>query len=199
MTPIDLRVCDLHTGDRTIKSFPSEEAAVAWLKDRPRFQQVLGVAMMDLAPEIDARLRAALRPLDDEEQARLTALEAELAAAARARAEEAARREEAAAAAQRAAQAAAPPDRPMEIRYRYDRGLELVDPHDSREITPEAREAVLAFVAEREEWVRDRGQVVGEAKVTVYPGALPPAAKGERVRSGSFVPVTAPARPAGSN
>lgn len=198
MPHIDLRVCDLHTGDRTVVSFPSEEAALAWLKDRPRFQQVLGVAMMDLAPEIDARLRAALRPLDAEEQARLTALEAELAAAAQAKAEEAARRDEAAAAAQRAAQAAAPPDRPMEIRYRYDRDLEVVDANDPRPITPEAREAVLAFVAEREEWVRDRGQVVGEAKVTVYPGALPPAAKGERVKSGSFVPVTAPARPAGS-
>ena len=195
MPAIDLRVRDLQTGDRSVVSHPSEEAALAWLRDRPRFHEVQGVAMMDLAPDIDARLRAAVRPLDDEEKARVAALAAEQAEAERARAEEAARRDQAAAAAQRAALASAPPDRPMEIRYRYDRDLEPADPNDPRPITPEAREAVLAWVTERQGWLDARGQIVGEARVTVYPGPLPAAARGERVKTGNFVPVTAPAKP----
>ena len=41
------------------------------------------------------------------------------------------------------------------------------------------------------EWVASRGQIVGEAKLTVLPGALPkPGA--DRVQHGSFVPVTGP-------
>jgi hypothetical protein len=53
---------------------------------------------------------------------------------------------------------------------------------------------VLAWVHERTEWVTGRGQIVGEAKVTVYPGPVPP--KAERIVVGSFVPVSAP--PAGT-
>ena len=55
---------------------------------------------------------------------------------------------------------------------------------------------MLAWVAERNEWVEGRGQVVGEAKVTVWPGTLPkPGA--DRVQGGSFIPVTAPAKTPG--
>ncbi|AKT38727.1 hypothetical protein [Chondromyces crocatus] len=196
MPPIDLQVRDLDTGDRSIASFPSEEEAITWLNDRPRFQEVMGVAMTGLAHEIDARLRAALRPLDDEEREKAQALETKALEDAQKRAEEAQKREQATAEAHRAALASAPPDRPMEIRYRYDRDLELVDVNDTRPITPEAREAVLAWVAEREEWVRGRGQTVGEARVTVYPAGIPAQARGERVRTGSFVPITASAKPA---
>ncbi|EYF02230.1 hypothetical protein [Chondromyces apiculatus] len=196
MTPIDLQVRDLSSGDRTIVSFPTEEDALAWLKDRPRFQEVLGVAMTSIDPEIDARLRAALRPLDDEERQSEQALDAKAHEETRRRAEEAAKRDQAVVEAQRAALASAPPDRPMEIRYRYDRDLELADVNDTRAITPEAREAVLAWVAEREEWLKDRGQTVGEARVTVYPAGIPAQARGERVRTGSFVPITASAKPA---
>jgi hypothetical protein len=61
---------------------------------------------------------------------------------------------------------------------------------DDREITDVMREAAKAWVAERNEWVEGRGQVVGEAKITIYPADVP---KGQdRVVTGSFVPVTAP-------
>jgi hypothetical protein len=79
----------------------------------------------------------------------------------------------------------------MELLYRFNRPeLSKTDPVDERPITDEAKDAVMAWVAERMEWVAGRGQTVGEAKVTVYPAALP--AGKERVVTGSFVPVTAP-------
>ena len=58
--------------------------------------------------------------------------------------------------------------------------------------TEEAKAAVRAWVEERMEWVASRGQTIGEAKVTVYPGPVP--AKKERVVQGTFIPVTAPAK-----
>ena len=43
---------------------------------------------------------------------------------------------------------------------------------------------------ERGSWIRGRGQVVGEALVTVWPGQVPSGS--ERVQSGGqFVPVSA--------
>ena len=85
----------------------------------------------------------------------------------------------------------ADPKRAMEVRYRYDGSIAPVDPADTRPITDEMRAAIMAWVAERNEWVESRNQVVGEAKMTVWPGELPK--KGaDRVQSGSFVPVSAP-------
>jgi hypothetical protein len=87
----------------------------------------------------------------------------------------------------------ADPNRPMELRYRYDSGIAPVDPEDTRPISDELREAVLAWVNERTEWVAERGQIVGEAKLMVWPGTLPkPGAS--RVQGGSFIPLTAPAK-----
>ncbi len=45
-------------------------------------------------------------------------------------------------------------------------------------------------MAERQEWVKSRGQIVGEATVTVWPAEMPEGTT-ERVQSGTFVPVTA--------
>jgi hypothetical protein len=53
-----------------------------------------------------------------------------------------------------------------------------------------ARDAVLAWIAERNEWVAARGQTVGECTVKVWPGKMP-AKEDERVKEGRFVPVTA--------
>jgi hypothetical protein len=83
----------------------------------------------------------------------------------------------------------------MEVRWTYRGERTLSDPADERPITEAAREAVLASVSERDEWVRDRGQVVGDARVTAWPGPLPASARGERIRGGTFVPVTTPAVP----
>jgi len=188
---ITLKLEDLRQGDTSFREFDSEEATIAFLRERPRFTDVLGVVFEGLTPEQNNRLKASMRPLDEEERAASHALEQAKERAAEA-AREASRKEaEIQQAAQREALKGADPNRPMELRYRYDAGLALADPLDPREITPEAREAVLAWIAERNEWVEGRGQVVGEAKVSVWPAALPkPGA--DRVRGGTFVPVTAP-------
>jgi hypothetical protein len=194
MNKITLKLQDLTKGETLFEEFDDEAATVAWLKARPPMVDVLGVVFEGLSAEQNARLKAAKRPLDAEEQA----AEQRLADAAE-RAAEAARalREketQAARDAHREAMKTADPNRPMEVRYLYNAPLSLTDVMDPRSITDEAREAVLAWVAERNEWVESRGQIVGEAKVTVWPGPIPK--KGaDRVQGGSFIPVTAPAKP----
>jgi hypothetical protein len=193
MEKLTLRLRALESGDRSVVELDDEAGAVAWLRARPRFIEVLGVANLDLDPAVDARLRAALRPLDPDERELERQLEARLDAEARARNAEAQKDEAASAAAHRAANANADVDRPMEVHFRYDRDLEIADPADQRAITTEARVAVLEWVHERDQWVKGRGQVVGDAKVTVWPGPLPASAGGERVKAGTFLPVSAPA------
>jgi hypothetical protein len=191
MSKLTLKLRDLSHGAGSLREFEDEAAVLAFLRDRPRFTDVLGVAGTSLTPEQNARLKAAMRPLDEDERAaerRLAEADERAAEAARAlRGKEEAK----ARAAHRESLKNADPNRPMTVRYHYDGGIDVVDPDDPREITAEAREAVLAWVAERTTWVEPRGQMVGEAKLTVWPGPLPkPGA--DRVQSGSFTPVTAP-------
>jgi hypothetical protein len=191
MPKITLKLRDLSSGDTSFRELAGEDEATAFLKDRPRFTDVLGVVFEGLTREQNDRLKAAMRPLDAEEKA----AEARLAEVA-ARAQEAAealraKEQEAALAAHREAMKHADPKRPMEVRYRFDSGIAPVDSADTREITPEARAAIEAWVVERNEWIESRNQVVGEAKMSVWLGDLPrPGA--DRVHNGSFVPVTAP-------
>lgn len=188
---IMLKLENMQTGEPAMQEFADEEATIAWLQERPRFTDVLGVVFEGLTKEQNNRLKAAMRPYDDEEKAAEKALgdkrreEADAQRAARAKEDEKAQ------AAAREAQKNLSPDRPMEVRYRYDSGLSLVDRDDTREISEEIKGLVMAWVAERNEWVESRGQIVGEAKVMVLPGALPkPGAN--RIQHGSFVPVTGP-------
>jgi len=194
MDKITLKLQDLVKGETSFKEFDDEEATLAFLRARPPMVEVLGVVFEGLSPEQNARLKAAKRPLTPEEHAaeeRLVAAgerAAEAAAALRAKEVETAR------AAHREALKTADPNRPMEVRYLYNAPLALTDHDDPRPITDEAREAVLAWVAERNEWVEGRGQMVGEAKVTVWPATI--AKKGaDRVQGGTFIPVTAPPKP----
>ena len=193
MIPVTLRVRDLGSGTGSVQTFDTIEAAVAWLGARPRDVEVLGVVFEGLTREDNDRMKAAMRPLDDDERAKAKALDERDSAARAALSEKRARDQTQLADAQAAH---ADPNRPIELRYRYDReGLDKVDPRDEREITEAAQKAVLEWVSERMEWVASRGQTVGEAKVTVYLGDVP--AKRERVVGGSFLPVTAP--PKGEN
>ena len=191
MPKITLKLQDLKTGASSFHEVEDEDAAIAYLKDRPRFTDVLGVVFEGLTREQNARLRAAMRPLDDEEKI----AEAAIAAADRKAKEEAAalRRleEEAARAAHRSAMKNADPDRPMELRYQYDIGLSPIDPADTRELSEEARAAIEAWLAERNDWVKDRNQVVADARLQVWPGKLPRPGM-DRVQ-GTFVPCAAPA------
>jgi hypothetical protein len=191
MPKITLKLQDLKTGTTSFHELEGEEATIAYLEARPRFTDVLGVVFEGLTREQNARLRAAMRPLDDEEKVAEAIL---TAAAQKAREEAQAKRlleEEASRAAHRSALKNADPERAMELRYQFDHGLTPIDPADTRELTEEARAAIEAWIAERNDWVKERGQVVGDARLTVWPGKLPrPGA--DRVH-GTFIPVTAPA------
>jgi hypothetical protein len=195
MSKITLKLQDLTKGESSFQEFDDEAATVAFLRARPPMVDIVGVVFEGLTPEQNTRLKTAKRPLDADEiaaEARLAEASekvAEAAAAMRAKEVDAAR------VAHREALKTADPNRPMEVRYLYNAGLSLVDAEDPRPISDEAREAVLAWVAERNEWVDGRGQIVGEAKVTVWPGVI--AKKGaDRVQGGTFIPVTAPPKPA---
>ena len=188
---VDLNIRNLKTGEREQKAFDSEQDALEFLKNRPKFTDVLGVASHNIPPELNQELRAAMRPLDAEEQLLEQQRKAAVEEADRQRAEQQQKRAAEEAVKQREAIAKADPNRPMMVRYRFNADLKLADGMDPRSITDEARAAVTAWVEERNSWVEGRGQVVGEANVTVYPGPLPDGVS-ERVQSGTFVPVTAP-------
>ncbi|NUO48162.1 MAG: hypothetical protein HOV80_04815 [Polyangiaceae bacterium] len=196
MSKVMLRLRDLQTGDGFTKEFNDVESTIPWLTDRPRFTEVLGVVFEGITREENDRMRSSMRPLDDDERASMHRLDAAESEAKAKKLEE--RRKEAEAAEKANVEAAknADPNRTMEIEYRFDKTeLAKTDKYDDRPITPEAQEAVMAWVKERMEWVADRGQTIGQAKVTVYPGAVP---KGkERASHGTFIPVTAP--PKGQN
>jgi hypothetical protein len=188
---VDLRVRNLKTTEDGSVSFEDEVLARAWLSSRPRFVEVLGVASYGLPDELIKSLRASTRELDADEKAAQRALDQANEAALRKRAEEKREKEVAEAKAHRESMKTADPDRAMEIHWTYDGGMKLSDAADPRPITEDARAAVMAWIAERNEWVRGRGQIVGEANVSVWPGKLPDGVS-ERVRQGSFFPCTAP-------
>src|SRR5690606_14798125 len=110
-------------------------------------------------------------------------------AAQRLQREEQERAQRAVAEAQREELANADPNRPLELRYTFRGDITVTTAGDDRAITEAAREAVMAWVAERNEWVESRGQVVGDANLRVYPGPVPEGA--QRIVSGTFIPVTA--------
>lgn len=196
MGKLDLRVRDLNSGVSSLVAFDSEDAATAWLVARPKFIEVLGVGTLGLDAEVNNRLKASLRPLDPEEKLLERRLEAAIEAVTREREEEKNRREREASEAHRVALRSADPNRLMEVHWTFNRPeMTPTDPADERPISEEVREAVLAWVRERDEWVKDRGQVVGDAKVTVWPGVIPASDGGERVKRGTFIPVTAAAPP----
>lgn len=194
MPKVMLRLRDLSTGEPRTHECSSVDDAVGWLSQRPAMVDVLGVVFEGISHEDNDRMKRAMRPLDETEQTKSKALEEREAAE---RAERAAqRKKEAEADAQRLRDEAkkASPDRPMELLYRFDTPeLKKTDLLDDRDISDAAKEAVMEWVKERMEWVEPRGQTIGEAKVTVYPTTVP---KGkDRVVQGTFVPVTAAAKP----
>jgi len=189
---IALKVRNLQTAEDGTVDFESEEKATDWLRIRPPFVEVLGLATDGVTPEISNALKAAMRPLSPEEKL----LEQKLTAAHRAVMEKMAKdrmeREKKELASAQASHQSADPNRPMELSWTYDHGLVKGDPNDPREITEEAKAAVKAWVDERLDWVKDRNQIVGSAKLTVYPAKLPKP-DADRVQRGTFVPCAAPA------
>lgn len=188
---LDLQIRDLKSGNRSPKPFDSVDAAKAWLKDRPKFTEVLGIASHHVPPEVSSELKECSRPLDPEEKLMVQQLDAAEESAMRKRAEERMKKELAEADKQRSEMKDADPNRPMDVRFTFNAGLSVANAMDSREITEEVRAAVMEWVAERNTWVESRNQVVGDAKLQIYPGPLPDGVT-ERIVTGTFIPVTAP-------
>ncbi len=183
---IQLKIRDIRTGDGKVAEFESVDDAEAWLRNRPQFVDVLGPSHPGaIAPADEARLRQALRPFDAEEQAAQAQQEerdAEAIRKALAGEQERMRKE---LEARREANKDADPDRPMVIAWERGGGLHNGDPADDREPTDAVRQAVKAWVAERETWVHSRGQYVASAQVVVWPGPLPKGtSEEERVQMG---------------
>jgi hypothetical protein len=189
---IALKVRNLQTSEDGTVDFESVERAADWLRIRPPFIEVLGLATDGVSPEISNSLKAAMRPLSPEEKVLEQKLTAAHQAVLEKMAKERMEREKKELASMQAAHQNADPNRPMELSWTYDHGLVKGDPNDPRDITDEARAAVMAWVEERLEWVRDRNQIVGSAKLTVYPAKLPKP-EADRVERGTFVPCAAPA------
>jgi hypothetical protein len=193
MAPIDLRLRNLETTELLIASFDSEVDAALWLRERPRMMEVLGVIAQSSDPAMHNALRRALRPLDDDEAEIVQRLDEESERAYAQRQEDEARRADEERLAHIEEMRTADPARPMQVRWSLTDGFAPMDPVDAREINADVQSAVLAWVRERDTWVADRGQVVGEATLTVWPLAVPSGE--ERVqRGGRFSPMPAPAK-----
>lgn len=192
MGKLDLRLRDLENGELLIASFESEDDAATWLRERPHMMEVLGMIAENSDPAMHKMLREAARPLDPGEAEVVRRMDVADARARMEREIEQARRATAEADAHREAMRTADPDRPMQISWSLDGGFAVMDPADEREITAAVKEAVAEWVRERDGWVADRGLMVNEAVLTVWPGPLP---KGEsRVQPGGrFIPAGRPA------
>ncbi|NVB38425.1 hypothetical protein G6O69_11335 [Pseudenhygromyxa sp. WMMC2535] len=179
---VQLKIRRLKTGETMIAEFTSFADAETWLRERPKFVDVLG-SVSTLGEDQDMRLRRAMRPLDEDERE----LVASQDAAAQAAVQQALQREQERArkAMEERAEAlsTADPNRPMHIAWDRETGMALGDPADPREIPAVVREAVLAWVAERDTWVHPRNCYVATANLMVWPGPLPKG-EDERVQQG---------------
>jgi hypothetical protein len=187
---LDLQTRDLTTGDRGPKAFTSEEEALAWLKERPKNIDVLGVASHHVPKDVGNQLKAAMRPLDEAERALVSKLDEAEVAAIRKQAEARRDADQLAAAARAKEMVNADPNREMNLRWTYNVDLRITEAGDTREISDEVKAVVDAWIAERQEWVEGRGQMVGDATIQVWPAELPDGTT-ERIIMGTFIPVTA--------
>jgi CBS domain-containing protein len=173
-------------GQRMLAEFQSIDDAVTWLSERPKFVEVLGVEEPVLTPDVDTRLREAMRPLDDEELAKQQEIDKELDRQHKITLQKMQAEAEAEA---QPYTGSTNPDRPMRIRYEKGKSLENADPNDDRPLTDVARNAVQAWVAERNEWMHPRKKHVGAAVLTVWPGPIPGGDEADRIRPGPQVDV----------
>jgi len=180
---VTLRLRNLENGELLLGEFDNLDDVRTWLVDRPEGMEVVGVAT-SLDEDVATSLRSTMRPLDAKElarskeldEARLQDLRDEIVR------QQAAFEQETAAA--RDTLVDADPDAPMNIAYDAEHGLAHADPVDSREIPEVVRRAVLAWVAERNDWVRPRQSHVVRATVTVWPGPVPGGDESERCQAG---------------
>lgn len=183
--PVELKIRDIRTGEAQIAQWERLDECVAWLADRPRFIEVLGPPERDAIPAADEQaMRAAVRPLDDEERAAQIIQDQRDAEVVRAALADHQARAEAQIAALRERNALADPERPLEVIWERGHGCRNADPADPREPTAPIRAAVEAWVRERETWVHPRGQYLVDARVVAWPGPIPGGDEADRIEPG---------------
>jgi hypothetical protein len=188
MAGFQIKVRNLETDETLIATLDKYEDALVWLSERPHLMEVLTV-ISDVSPKQMRELKEAMRPYDEEEQKAIQSRAKELVDAVRKVREN----EEARAAAEEARAKMdaknADPNRPMKVRWSIDGGCVVNDAFDDRGITAAASAAVLAWVKERNGWVAERGQIVAEAELEVYPNDVPSGDESKRVLGGGrFTP-----------
>lgn len=164
MSKLELEIRRVETGEVVVAQFENSAAAAKWLRERPPYVEVRRV-VTSIEPDLEATLRAAMRPLEEPERQAILALEAKQLQRLEAR-------RAAAEAALRGDREPDDPDRPMVVRWAKEKGMWLPDDSDDREIPDHVRQAVQGWIDERNSWVRDRNQHVATAIVTVNPGAV---------------------------
>lgn len=185
MAGFQIKVRNLETDETLVATLDNYQDALTFLGDRPRMMEIITV-ISDVSPVQMRELKDAMRPYDDDEKLHLANRAAQAVEALR-RAREA---EEALSLAEdaRAREAAknADPARPIKVKWSLEEGCVKNDAFDPRELTDVVEQAVFAWIQERNAWVADRGQIVAEAEVEVYPLDIPEGSE-RVVRGGTFV------------
>ncbi|MBL4683114.1 MAG: hypothetical protein JKY37_00880, partial [Nannocystaceae bacterium] len=161
MSALSLEIRNMETEERGEAEFPDAEAALAWLKERPHLIEVLRPVQRDLDPDLEARLRKAMRPLDDAERARRDELDQQ-------------RDEKRRQGLQAANRDAIAEERPisggeaplMVLEWERGRGL-LVRGDDKATVPAEIANAALEWIRERDRWAHSRRQLLATATLTI--------------------------------
>jgi hypothetical protein len=176
----------MKSGETLIAEFENADDCRSWLKDRPQFIEVLGVTSSDVPHALQDELRKLMRPVDEEERVFEAKAEAKYQAELESFAEKEKERRAAELEAYKESMKTADPARPLQATWNREDGVKVSDPYDPREVTEAAREAVVAWVRERDTWVERRNQIVDSATVQVYPLDLPEDAESRVLHGGQF-------------
>jgi len=189
MADFEVKVRNLETGEMLVAGMPDAETAIAWLKERPQNLEIVSL-ISECSPADSQRLKDAMRPYDEAEMKLKAEYDQKATKAAMEQyAKEMQEMQELQAAAADGDEDL-DPNRPMSVRYEVDGGFSVVD--DTRPLSDAAKAACLAWVEERNAWVKDKGQIVGEAHLDVWPGDVPEGDEGKRVlEGGRFFPLLA--------
>ena len=186
MADFEVKVRNLETGEMLVASMPDAETCCEWLKERPKYIEIVSV-LSDTSPAEQVRLKEAMRPYDEDELKLKAAYDRKVAEEAMRRYGEELETIESAQALAEEELEKLDPSRPMSVRYEVDEGLVVVD--DNRELTDVARAACMAWIDERNSWIKDKGQIVGEAHLEVWPNDCPEGDEEKRIlEGGRFFP-----------
>jgi hypothetical protein len=167
-----IKVRNLETDETLIATLDSYEDALKFLADRPHLMEVITV-LSDVSPVMMSEMKEAMRPYDEEEKAKLAGRASALVDALKKQREDEEARAKAEEERARAESKSLDPKRPQKVRWSLDDGFASNDPFDHRTVGAQAQARVTEWIKERNGWVADRGQIVAECEVEVYPEEIP--------------------------